>query len=99
MLVERIMNEDLSVRETEQIIRELMGGSKRSTKKSSKKSKSIPQQAQSLNSDLLALEDSLREHFTTQVSIQLKEHETGKIEITFFSLDDLQRVIELIVQK
>ena len=69
------------------------------TKKSSKKTKSIPKQAQSLNSDLLALEDSLREHFTTQVSIQLKEHETGKIEIAFFSFDDLQRVIELIVQK
>jgi ParB family chromosome partitioning protein len=96
---ERIMNEDLSVRETEQIIRELMGGSKRSTKKSSKKSKSIPKQTQSLNSDLLALEDSLREYFTTQVAIQLKEHETGKIEIAFFSFDDLQRVIELIVQK
>ena len=99
MLVERIMNEDLSVRETEQIIRELMGGSKRSTKKTSKKIKSIPKQTQSLNSDLLALEDSLREYFTTQVAIQLKEHETGKIEIAFFSFDDLQRVIELIVQK
>ena len=99
MLVERIMNEDLSVRETEQIIRELMGGSKRSSKKSSKKSKPNPKQAQSLNIDLLALEDTLREHFTTQVAIQLKEHETGKIEIAFFSLDDLQRVIELIVQK
>jgi ParB family chromosome partitioning protein len=99
MLVERIIDEDLSVRETEHIIRDLMGGVKRSTKKSSKKSKINGKQSGTVNSDLIALEDSLREHFTTQVAIQLKEHETGKIEIAFFSLDDLQRVIELILQK
>jgi ParB family chromosome partitioning protein len=98
-LAERIITEDLSVRETENIIREMMGGVKRSTKKSSKKQSSSQKHIQAMNSDLIALEDSLREHFTTQVSIQLKEHENGKIEITFFSLDDLQRVIELILNK
>ena len=99
VLAERIISEDLSVRETENIIRELMGGVKKTIKKSSKKKAGNAKQTQSLNSDLLALEDSLREHFTTQVAINMKEHETGKIEITFFSLDDLQRVIELIMNK
>lgn len=99
VLAERIISEDLSVRETENIIRELMGGVKKTIKKASKKKAGNAKQTQSLNSDLLALEDSLREHFTTQVAINMKEHETGKIEITFFSLDDLQRVIELIMNK
>ncbi len=99
LLAERIISEDLSVRETENIIRELMGGVKKTVKKTSKKKSGNAKQIQSLNSDLLALEDSLREHFTTQVAINMKEHETGKIEITFFSLDDLQRVIELIMNK
>jgi len=99
MLADKIIQEDLSVRDTEQIIREMMGGVKKSKKASSKKSAKNAKQLPTLSNDLLALEDSLREHFTTQVAIQLKEHETGKIEIAFFSLDDLQRVIELIIQK
>ena len=99
IIAERIIHEELSVRETESIIRELMGGSKKTTKRkgTSIKSHSIPKQP--LNNDLLALEDALREHFTTQVSIHLKDQETGKVEITFFSLDDLQRVIDLIIPK
>ena len=99
LLADRIISEDLSVRETEHIIRELMGGVKRISKKSSKKKVGNTKNIQPLNNDLLAIEDSLREHFTTQVAINMKEHETGKIEIAFFSLDDLQRVLELILNK
>lgn len=84
MLADKIIQEDLSVRDTEQIIREMMGGVKKSKKASSKKSAKNAKQLPTLSNDLLALEDSLREHFTTQVAIQLKEHETGKIEIAFF---------------
>jgi ParB family chromosome partitioning protein len=99
MLADKIIHEDLSVRETEQIIREMMGGGKKAKKTASRKHAKSAKQVQTLSNDVLALEDSLREHFTTQVAIQLKEHETGKIEIAFFSLDDLQRVIELILHK
>jgi len=99
LIADRIIDEELSVRETEEIIRELMGGSKKTSKKSAKKKQSSSTSNRPLSNDLIALEDSLREHFTTQVSIQLKEHETGKVEIAFFSLDDLQRVIELILPK
>ncbi|MFM7340491.1 MAG: ParB/RepB/Spo0J family partition protein [Bacteroidota bacterium] len=99
MISDRIVNEQLSVRETEEIIRELMGVTKKSTKKATKKRTISPSQKQPLSNDLLALEDALREHFTTQVSISLKDHENGKVEITFFSLDDLQRVIDLIIPK
>lgn len=99
LLTDRIISEDLSVRETENIIRELMGGVKRVTKKASKKKAGNVKNTQTLSNDVLAIEDSLREHFTTQVAINMKEHETGKIEIAFFSLDDLQRVIDLILNK
>lgn len=97
LITERIINEQLSVRQTEEIIRELMGGTKKVGKKRVKNNTPVTNTKQPLSNDLLALEDALREHFTTQVSIHLKDHETGKVEITFFSLDDLQRVIDLII--
>jgi ParB family chromosome partitioning protein len=99
LIAQRIIDELLSVRQTEDIIRELMGGTKRNPKKTSKKKNDTTSKKQPLSNDVLALEDSLREYFATQVSIHLKDHETGKIEIIFFSLDDLQRVIELIINK
>ena len=99
LIAQRIIDEQLSVRQTEDIIRELMGGTKRNPKKTSKKKNDTTSKKQPLSNDVLALEDSLREYFATQVFIHLKDHETGKVEITFFSLDDLQRVIELIINK
>ncbi|MBM4150456.1 MAG: ParB/RepB/Spo0J family partition protein [Ignavibacteria bacterium] len=99
LIAQRIIVEQLSVRQTEDIIRELMGGTKKNAKRTAKKTNQSASTRQPLNNDLLALEDALREYFTTQVSIHLKDHETGKVEITFFSLDDLQRVIELIINK
>jgi len=99
LIAQRIIDEQLTVRQTEDIIRELMGGTKRNPKKTSKKKNDTTSKKQPLSNDVLALEDSLREYFATQVFIHLKDHETGKVEITFFSLDDLQRVIELIINK
>ena len=96
-IAHKIVEEDLSVRDTEDLIKTMMGGlpSKKSKKKSTGASKSHP--SKPLDTSLLAIEDQLREHFATQVSINVKAGENGSLEIAFYSFDDLQRLVDLII--
>lgn len=43
------------------------------------------------------LADELRRHLQTDVTISLSDKERGRIEIAFYSTDDLERVLELIL--
>jgi ParB family chromosome partitioning protein len=43
------------------------------------------------------LEDELRRHLQTDVTISLAERDRGRIEIAFYSADDLDRVLELVL--
>ncbi|MFA5523708.1 MAG: ParB/RepB/Spo0J family partition protein [Tissierellales bacterium] len=84
-----IVEKSLSVRETEKLVRELIESKgKKSTKEKTKKG---PCQ----DPVILEIEESLRKFFGTKVTVT-KGSKKGKIEIEYYSEDDLERIIELL---
>jgi ParB family transcriptional regulator, chromosome partitioning protein len=87
-LVNRILKESLNVRQLEKIVGEMNGNVSRETKKPEmKKDVFIKEQ-----------ETMLRERFGTTVTIK-QSKKKGKIELEFFSKEDLDRILELLQDK
>jgi ParB family transcriptional regulator, chromosome partitioning protein len=84
-IVEKVMNETLNVRQLEKLIQELNENVSRETKKPEKKKDVFIQER----------EHSLRERFGTTVNIKHSKNK-GKIEIEFFSTEDLERILEML---
>ncbi|MCF6410718.1 ParB/RepB/Spo0J family partition protein [Pseudalkalibacillus salsuginis] len=87
-LVQRIIKENLSVRQVETIIQQMNKNVSRETKKRK------PEK----NVFVKEKEETLRERFGTTVSIRQNKRK-GKIEIDFFSQDDLNRILEMLEGK
>jgi ParB family transcriptional regulator, chromosome partitioning protein len=84
-IVEKIINETLNVRQLEKLIQQLNENVSRETKKPEKKKDVFIQER----------ELSLRERFGTTVNIKHSKNK-GKIEIEFFSNEDLERILEML---
>jgi len=84
----------LSVRELEQRVRDLNVESKPSgeTHKQHR-----PSTATASNPVLRAIEDDLRRYLQTDVRISTTAEAKGRIEVSFFSADDMERLLELIL--
>jgi len=84
----------LSVRELEQRVRDLNAESKPSgeTHKQPR-----PSKATASNPVLRAIEDDLRRYLQTDVRISTTAEAKGRIEVSFFSADDMERLLELIL--
>ncbi len=92
MLLNTISGEKLNVRETERKAREFK----------LKKKKQKPKKDLSVSSQIKSYEDELLEKFQTRVRINYKTKGTelkGKIEIEFYSGEELERIIEFINKK
>ncbi|MEH7353324.1 ParB/RepB/Spo0J family partition protein [Neobacillus drentensis] len=87
ILVGKVVNEGLNVRQLEKLIQQLNENVSRETKKPEKKKDVFLQER----------EYSLRERFGTTVHIKQNKNK-GKIEIEFFSQDDLERILEILGQ-
>jgi ParB family transcriptional regulator, chromosome partitioning protein len=87
-LVDKIIQESLNVRELEKLIQQLNENVPRETKKPEKKKDVFIQER----------EHSLRERFGTTVNIKQSKNK-GKIEIEFFSKEDLERILEMLGQE
>lgn len=85
LIVEKILNENLNVRQLEKLIQQINENVSRETLKPEKKKNIFIQER----------EYSLREKFGTTVNIKQSKSK-GKIEIEFFSDDDLERILELL---
>jgi ParB family chromosome partitioning protein len=85
-LARRAMNEGLSVRQVEQLV----GRSPRGTRK-----RQVPAKREERN-DLSALEEELQQVLGTRVRI-VGQGKRGRIEIEFYSDEDVTRIYELIV--
>ncbi|RHW40423.1 ParB/RepB/Spo0J family partition protein [Neobacillus notoginsengisoli] len=85
LLVEKIVKENLNVRQLEKLIQQLNENVSRETKKPEKKKDLFLQER----------EHQLRERFGTTVHIKQTKNK-GKIEIEFFSKEDLERLLELL---
>ncbi|MEW9053346.1 MAG: ParB/RepB/Spo0J family partition protein [Neobacillus sp.] len=87
-LVDKIITESLNVRQLEKLIQQLNENVPRETKKPEKKKDVFLQER----------EHSLRERFGTTVNIKQSKNK-GKIEIEFFSQEDLERILEMLDQE
>lgn len=82
----------LNVRDLEQLVREHSGGTPRQTPRS-KPSLDV----RSSDGVIRGIEDDLRRHLQTDVRLRLSGPSKGVVELTFYSNDDLARLIDLIL--
>jgi ParB family transcriptional regulator, chromosome partitioning protein len=87
-LVDKIIQESLNVRQLEKLIHQINENVPRETKKPEKKKDIFLQER----------EHTLRERFGTTVNIKQSKNK-GKIEIEFFSKEDLERILEMLDQE
>ncbi len=85
MLAERIEKEELSVRTVEEIVKKLKEGGKKETKKTEK----------TKSTEIITVENDLRDLIGTKVSI-VQGKKKGKIELEYYSIDELNRLIDLL---
>ncbi len=88
-LAQKIFDEKLSVRETEKLVRDL--GKEKKTKAATPK-----QEDATLKLIYQDIENRMKSSLGTKVSIEGKGDGTGKIEIEFYSNDELDRLTELL---
>ena len=87
---ERIVKEGLNVRQTEGLVAKLQTRGPKVSSDNAKTPASVP-----IDSNLARLEEKLREKFGTKVHLKYA-HGKGAVEISFFSDDELQRVLEIL---
>lgn len=94
-VAQKIFDEKLSVRETEKLIKNMQNEKKNTD--SSEKKKLDPK----LEAVYRDLEEQMKRMLGTKVSINAKNEKSGKIEIEYFSADELDRIIDMLrtVQK
>lgn len=85
-LAQKIFDEKLSVRETEKLVKNLH--------KPAKQKKKLDDKA--LQAIYLDIEEKLKQKLSTKVAVTSKGEGTGKIEIEFYSHEDLERILDMI---
>ena len=85
-LAMRVFDEKLSVRETEKLVKKLM-----------EEKKKEPKEKESAFQDFIYrdLEEKLKQSIGAKVEIKKKANNTGKIEIEYYSIEELERIVEL----
>lgn len=85
-LAQKIFDEKLSVREIEKLVKNLH--------KPTKLKKKLDDKA--LQAIYLDIEEKLKQKLSTKVAVTSKGEGTGKIEIEFYSHEDLERILDMI---
>ena len=86
LIADRVVKEKLSVRDTERLVKKLVSDVKRPVKKRDYEKEAI----------LGNLSEQLKDIFGTKVSISENSKHRGKIEIEYYSDDELNRIFELL---
>ena len=86
-LAQQIFDEKLSVRETEKLMKKMQNP---------KEAKSKQQQDTSLSVFYEDIEQKLKSLMGTKVSIKQKDDKKGKIEIEYYSNEELERIVDLL---
>lgn len=89
-LAKRIIEQQLSVREIERLIKRVVAGEEEPEKGGGQ-----TQNAEDAN--VKFAEDKLRRRLGSKVQIRVNSNNSGKIEIEFYNQDDLNRVFELLM--
>ena len=90
-IAQKIFDEKLSVRETEKLVKRLQQETDENEKQE-KEEKTDPQ----IKAVLEKLEETMKSIFGTKVAINQKDNNKGKIEIEYYSMEELDRIIDLI---
>ncbi|HIY03056.1 MAG TPA: ParB/RepB/Spo0J family partition protein [Candidatus Blautia faecipullorum] len=85
MVAARVFDHKLSVRETEEMVRKILSPSKKKEKISNPAEDAVYE----------TLEEKMKGITGTRVFIRRKKNNKGKIEIEYYSRDDLERIIDL----
>lgn len=88
-IFKKILSEDLSVRKVEELVRELMAGAK------SQPASGGDTTRKSQPKEIVQLQSQLSSHFGTKVSIK-SDGAKGDIRIPFLSVEDLNRILEIL---
>ena len=86
---QKIFDENLSVRETEKLVKKIQNN------------KDIPVEKKKVSDPVMEaiyhdLEEKMKSILGTKVAINKKDDQKGKIEIEYYSMDELDRIIDLI---
>lgn len=95
-LAKKIVDNSLSVRDVEGMAQEKSINEKIERKKGAKNRKVMNRNQQ--NPDILYQEEQLRYRFGTDVKILTKDNNKGRIEINFYSNEDLERILNLVLK-
>ncbi len=95
LLANEIVARQLSVRDVEARAREIGEGKQTPTNKAARAPHPLPSANQT--PEIHRIEERLRKHLQTDVSIQSTEGERGAVRIAFYSSDDLDRLLDLIL--
>jgi len=87
MLAEQMMQNDLSVREAEQLVKKHLAAT------ASNQSGKLSTHATSVSQDILNLQEMLSEQLGATVSIRAQANGTGVLKISYASLDQLDEII------
>ena len=90
LAAERIVKEGLNVRQAEGLVAKYQGRGQKDAGQAAKPLPIVP-----VDSNISRLEEKMRERFGTKVHLKYS-HGKGAVEISFFSDDELQRVLELL---
>ena len=88
VIAQQIFDQKLSVRDTEKLVKSLQN-----TKKKTKAEKPVDPQMEAIYRDL---EEKLKNSIGTKVLINRKNEKAGKIEIEYYSHDELDRIVGLL---
>lgn len=85
-IAKKVVDEKLSVRDIEKLVKDL------------NKPKKEKRAAKQIKNEFIYqdIEEKLKQSFGTKVSVTAKEDGSGKIEIDFYSSDDLDRILDLL---
>ncbi len=95
-LAHEIVARQLSVREVEARARTVSGTQPSDTSITARSTKAAQQRAN--DSAVKRIEDQFRKRLQTDVQIQLLGNDRGVVRITFYSADDLERLLDVIVR-
>jgi hypothetical protein len=93
-----VVANQLSVREVERRVREANEPSvAREVDESRGRPPSLPEPSNQASPELRRIEDQLRRYLQTDVHLVLTGKEKGVLRISFYSSDDLERLLELVL--
>ena len=88
MVAQKIFDEKLSVRDTEKLVKKLQ-------KEKKEKKDGSDQKDEKLEAIYRDLEEQIKQIFGTKVYIKQKNEKEGKVEIEYYSQDELDRIVDM----